>query len=143
MKTYTIERIIREVNMELFPEFEEKLRRHLEKHDKEWLIDQIIRMTLDKHSLQELDRKVHQQLKADERAKRTARLKRMKLDEPALDKFIRQYEPYDRERLELEGYLKDAPLKGLEIVPKECRTQKGVTTAYPSQRYPLCSTLRG
>lgn len=111
--------------MELVPEFEEKLRHHLEKQNREWLIDQIIRMTLDKHSLQELDRKVHQQVKADERAHRIERLKKMKLDEPALDKFLRHYEAYDRERLEKEGYLKDAPLKGMDIVPKECRTQKG------------------
>ncbi|MCP4605633.1 MAG: hypothetical protein GY847_34785 [Proteobacteria bacterium] len=53
MPSYTIERIIRQVNKELVPEFEEKLRYHLEQQDREWLIEQIIRMTLDKHSLQD------------------------------------------------------------------------------------------
>ncbi len=125
MKNYTIERIIREVNRELVPEFEEKLRRHLVQQDKEWLIEQIIRMTLDKHSLQEMDRKVIQKLKAEQRAQRLERLKLMKLDEARLNDFLQHYQAYDREQLERENYLSNAPVKGTVMVPGECRTEKG------------------
>lgn len=127
MENYTIERIIRAVNRELVPEFEEKLRRHLEQQDKDWLIEQIIRMTLDKHSLQELDRKIYHQVKAKKRAKRIDRLKKMQLDEPKLDAFVRKYESYDRERLEKEGFLVDAPPKGTDLIQDAHRTRKGTT----------------
>jgi len=60
----TIESIIRQVNEELVPQFEEKLRRFLVTQDKEWLIDQIVRLALDAHSLQEMDRRQFQEAKA-------------------------------------------------------------------------------
>ena len=41
---HTIEKVIREINKELVPEFKTKLRFHLEKQDKAWLIEQIIQM---------------------------------------------------------------------------------------------------
>ena len=125
MGSYTIERIIREVNKDIIPEFEEKLRRHLDQQGKEWLIEQIIRMTLDKHSLQEWDRKVFHKMKAEQRAQRMERLKEMELDEVKLDAFVQRYEGYDRERLEEEGYLVDAPPKGMDLVTEENRTEKG------------------
>ena len=125
MNYYTIERIVRKVNKELVPEFEEKLRLHLEKQDKDWLIEQIIRLTLDKHSLQEWDRKVFQQLKEKQRAERLARLKEMQFDEPNLDAFITQYAEYDRARLESEDYLYNPPPKGTDIITPEYRSERG------------------
>jgi hypothetical protein len=38
-----IESIVREINKELTPQFEEKLRAYLADQDKDWLIEQIIR----------------------------------------------------------------------------------------------------
>lgn len=52
-----IESIVRQINREFVPQFEEKLREHLATQDREWLIEQVIRLTLDTHSLEEMDRK--------------------------------------------------------------------------------------
>ncbi len=49
-----IETIVREINRDLVPEFEKKLRAHLAEQDKDWLIEQIVRLTLDAHSLEEM-----------------------------------------------------------------------------------------
>lgn len=125
MRSYTIERIIREIDKELVPAFEEKLRHYLEQQDKEWLIEQIVRLTLDKHSLQEWDRRMYQQIKAEQRARRIERLKAMELDEAKLGAFVRRYAEYTRERLETEGYLGNAPPKGTELIAEEHRTRKG------------------
>ncbi len=125
MHYYTIETIVREVNKELVPEFEDKLRYHLEKQDKEWLIEQIIRLTLDKHSLQALDRKVFQKMKEQQRAERLARLKEMELDEPKLVAFLKQYEKYNRDYLEEEGHLINPPAKGTDLIATEYRSEKG------------------
>ena len=54
----TIETIVRSINRELTPQFEERLRAALAEQDREWLIDQIVRLTLDAHSLEEIDRRV-------------------------------------------------------------------------------------
>ncbi|GGA17225.1 hypothetical protein [Okeania sp. KiyG1] len=42
-----IQGIVSSVKEELAPQFEEKLRSHLVQQDREWLIEQIIRLTLD------------------------------------------------------------------------------------------------
>ena len=42
----TIEGILRQINKELVPQFEEKLRAYLAEQDREWLIEQIVRLTL-------------------------------------------------------------------------------------------------
>ena len=53
----TIEGIVRRINRELGPQFEERLRAELAERDREWMIDQIVRLTLDAHSLEEIDRR--------------------------------------------------------------------------------------
>lgn len=100
-----IENIIKMINKELAPQFEKKLWGYLEGKDKEWLIEQIVRLTLDAHSLESMDRRVDQKAKARRITERTARLKKMELDEAKLSEFIKQYEGYDRERLIADGYL--------------------------------------
>ena len=60
----TIESIVRGINRELMPVFEERLRAALADHDREWLVDQIVRLTLDAHSLQEIDRRTEREAKA-------------------------------------------------------------------------------
>jgi hypothetical protein len=122
----TIEAIIREVTKDLSPQFEERLRAFLATQDREWLVDQIVRLTLDAHSLQDLDRKQQQEAKTRERADRIARLVETRLDADALAQFLEQYEAYDRERLVREGYLlEDAPPKGTELIGDEHRTEAG------------------
>ena len=48
----TIESIVRGINRELVPLFEERLRAALADQDREWLVDQVVRLTLDAHALE-------------------------------------------------------------------------------------------
>jgi hypothetical protein len=122
----TIDAIVRELNKELVPQFEERLRVVLAEQDREWLIDQIVRLTLDAHSLQEVDRRLARERKARERAKRLDRLSDMKLDARILRAFLDHYGYHDRETLVAEGYLRpDAPPKGTDLIGDEHRTAKG------------------
>ena len=122
---YTIEKIIREINKELLPEFKKKLRFHLETQDREWLIEQIIRLTIDQHSRQESDKKVLQEIKKQQRAERLARLQEMKLDKLKLANFINQYKSYSRVCLEEAGYLINPPIKGTDLITTKYRSAKG------------------
>lgn len=122
----TIENIIRLINKELVPQFEEKLRSYLIQQDKEWLIEQLVRLTLDAHSLREMDRKSIQEFKAKKRLERIERLRKMALNGEKLLQFIQKYEKYDREKLIEEGYLlPNAPAKGTVLITDEYRTEKG------------------
>jgi len=121
-----IQSIIREINRELSPRFEEELRRHLGKKNKSWLIDQIVRLTLDKHSLEAWDRKEVQRKKDILRAQRIARLEKMQLDEPKLDAFIKKYDHCRRKHLEDEGFLNPSPpQKGTNMIAPKYRSAKG------------------
>jgi hypothetical protein len=84
----TIEAILREVNRDLVPLFEQRLRAFLAHRDREWLIEQIVRLTLDPHSLREMDRKVAQEAKTKERAERISRLVEISLDREGLAAFL-------------------------------------------------------
>lgn len=121
-----IQTIVRSINKELMPQFEEKLRSYLVQQDKEWLIEQIVRLTLDVSSLQAKDIQANALQKAQERAERIARIKNMELNEEKLDAFIKKYEQYDRERLLAEGYLIDSPPeKGTDLITEIYRSEKG------------------
>jgi hypothetical protein len=122
----TIEAIVRELNKELVPQFEERLRSFLATQDREWLVDQIVRLTLDAHSLQEVDRRQLQERKARERSERIARLSDMQLDPQVLKAFLERYGYHDRETLVAEGYLlSSAPPKGTDLIGDEHRTASG------------------
>lgn len=122
----TIEGIVRSINRDLVPQFQDKLRQYLVQQDKEWLVDQIVRLTLDAHSLEEMERKVILETKARKRAERAQRVKAMSLDEPKLIAFLQQYKSHRREQLLLEGYLiNDPPAMGLDMIPPQCRSEKG------------------
>jgi hypothetical protein len=121
-----IDHLIQRINKELAPQFEEKLRSYLKDKDKEWLIEQIVRLTLDANSLESMDQRADRRVKAKRISERVARLKAMELDEAKLAAFIEQYQGYDRERFIAEGYLlKDAPVKGTDLILPEHRSQKG------------------
>ena len=121
-----IQKIVRSINKELQPQFEEKLRSYLVQHDKEWLIEQIVRLTLDTSIVREIEIKNTLEKKAQERAERIARIKEMKLNEEKLDAFIKQYENCDRKRLLAEGYLIGSPPeKGTDLITEKYRSEKG------------------
>ncbi|MDJ0553096.1 MAG: hypothetical protein QNJ68_01360 [Microcoleaceae cyanobacterium MO_207.B10] len=94
-----IEGVLRSINKELTPQFEEKLRSYLVQQDREWLIDQIVRLTLDSVSLKQKDIQAIQEQKTLERLSRIGRVKSMALDREKLDAFIKEYAKFDRFKL--------------------------------------------
>ena len=123
-----IHSIIRQINKDLVPQFEERLRHYLHQHDKEWLIEQIIRLTLDAHSLQENDRKQFIQQKELRRAERIARVRELHLNTESLVSLLGRYRGYKRERLIHEGYLlSSAPDKGTDLITDMHRTPDGMS----------------
>jgi hypothetical protein len=121
-----IETIVRQINKELVPQFEEKLRAYLADKDKDWLIEQIVRLTLDAHSLEEMDRKHFREAEHRKRQERLKRVKDLHLDEGKLREFVKQYKNYDREQLAQEHLLSaDAPSKGKELITDAFRSPQG------------------
>ncbi|HEX2696434.1 MAG TPA: hypothetical protein VHM28_01925 [Anaerolineales bacterium] len=124
----TIETVVRQINRELVPQFEEKLRIHLAAQDKEWLVEQVIRLTLDAHSLQEKDRKRFREEEDRKRSERARRVRALGLDRDQLKKFVNKYKHHDRKRLARDGYLKkSAPAKGGDLITGRFRYPKGNT----------------
>jgi hypothetical protein len=64
-QTLDIESAVRQINRELVPRFEENLRGRLITQDKAWLIEQIVRLTLDAHTVREMDLKRARDAKAE------------------------------------------------------------------------------
>lgn len=121
-----IESILRHINRDLVPRFEAQLREQLTDKDREWLIEQIVRLTLDAHSLQEMDRKIMQEAKAARRHERMERLRKIGLDLTDLEVFLEQYALYDREKLIVEGFLlPDTPEKGTDLITEVHRPTRG------------------
>jgi hypothetical protein len=121
-----IETIVRQINREFVPQFEEKLRAYLEKQEREWLIEQIVRLTLDAQSLHEMDRKHDQQIETEIREQRLARVKKLNLDLDKLNLFLARYKGITREKLIADQLLKtNAPSKGMEMITAEFRTEQG------------------
>lgn len=121
-----IEAIVREINRDLVPEFEEKLRAYLVEQDKDWLIEQIVRLTLDAHSLEEMDRRHVQQEESRRRQARVDRVKKLNLDLHRLAQFAQQHQEYSRETLVGKGLLSaDAPSRGGALIGGEFRSAEG------------------
>lgn len=122
----TIETIVRSIQRELTPQFEQRLRAYLQEQDKAWLVEQVVRLTLDAHSLSEMDRRSVRARKERQREERIARVRELALDEPKLRAFIARYRGCARERLVREGFLEShAPHKGTTLLGPEHRTARG------------------
>ncbi len=122
----TIDLVLREINQELSPQFEELLRAKLADQDREWLIDQIVRLTLDAHSLREADRKSEREAKARAREERLGRLRALALDRDRLATFNAEHEGTTRESLIAAGALAaDAPAKGTTLITAAHRGRAG------------------
>ena len=121
-----IEAIVREINRDLVPEFEKKLRTYLVGQDKDWLIDQIVRLTLDAHSLEERDRKYSREEEKRRRQERVERVRKLRLNSSKLHEFIEQWRDTSRETLIQKNLLSsDAPAKGKDLIADEFRTPEG------------------
>lgn len=122
----TIESIVRSINRDLVPAFEEQLRAALADRDRGWLIDQIVRLTLDAHSLQEMDRRSVVEAKARARAERHERVQALGLDRGGLEAFLAEHPTVDRDGLIGSGHLlADAPAKGTALIIAEHRAEIG------------------
>jgi hypothetical protein len=121
-----IETIVRQINRELVPQFEEKLRALLAQQDREWLIEQIVRLTLDAHSLEEMDRKHHLVHETQKREQQIERVKKLNLGLEKLNLFIARYKGITREMLIADALLKEnAPPKGAQLITDEFRSEAG------------------
>ena len=129
----TIESIVRGINRDLVPAFEERLRAALADQDREWLIDQVVRLTLDAHALQEADRKEFAAAKARARQERHERVAALGFDVDALEAFVAEHAGVTRESLIAGGHLRpEAPAKGTALLTSADRTADGdalLTTA--------------
>ena len=121
-----IEAVVRQINRELVPQFEARLREHLALQDRDWLIEQVVRLTLDAHSLHEMDRRHLQEAKAAKRHARIARIRELAFDRGKLIAFIDQYSTYDRDKLIAQHFLlPSAPEKGTDLLTDHFRTPQG------------------
>jgi hypothetical protein len=122
----TIETIVRSINRDLVPQFEERLRAVLAEQDREWLIDQIVRLTLDAHSLEEIDRRSEVEAKARARAERLERVRTQALDRDTREAFLTEFAGLSRDWLIDTGALvPDVPAKGTAMLGREHRTERG------------------
>jgi len=122
----TIEAIVRRINRDLVPQFEERLRAQLADRDREWLIDQVVRLTLDAHSLEEIDRRSVVEAKTRARADRLARVRALALDHDGLLAFVTENAGVSRDGLVTHGYLRvDAAPKGTIVLGAADRTASG------------------
>lgn len=121
-----IDAVVASINRELTPVFEEKLRAALADADREWLVDQVVRLTLDAHSLEEIDRRSERDAKAAARAHRAERVRELALNPAVLAEFIVENDAVTRESLQADGMLApDAPAKGTALVETLHRTAAG------------------
>lgn len=124
----TIESIVRQIQRDLSPAFEERLRAELAGRDRDWLIDQIVRLTLDAHSLVEFDRAVERAAKDRARAARLERVRGLAVTPAVVVAFRAEWGGRSREDLVAGGLLvADAPAKGGPALGPEHRTAEGET----------------
>ncbi len=122
----TIEAVIRQINKNLVPQFETQLREFLVTQDKEWLIDQIVRLTLDPQSLHEMDHQYLHTRNASARASRAERVRQLHITPAVVVHFLQHYHAFDRQYLIDNGYLSvDTPVKGTSMIVPPARTPAG------------------
>ena len=121
-----IQALIRTVNLELSPAFEERLRALLADKDRDWLVDQVVRLSLDAHSLREIDRRSERDAKARARAERLERVRTLGLDATRLSAFVAEHAAVTRDSLLAAGHLQpDAPAKGTAMITAAHRSPTG------------------
>ena len=115
----TINTIIKKAQDDLFPELESKIRSELEKKDKDWLIDQIIYLTCERHSLHE------QKKNLEAMQTRLNRIRKVGYTVADLTEFIKTYKTISREELESKGFLLHPPHLGLAAIESHQRSAHG------------------
>jgi hypothetical protein len=94
--------------------------------DREWLIDQIVRLTLDAHSLEEIDRAAERAAKDRARRERLERVRALALDTVAVTAFHATWAGRTRDELITQELLRpDAPAKGGPSLTSQDRAPAG------------------
>lgn len=114
-----ISRIVKKAQDEIFPELEAKIRQELETKDKDWLIDQIIFLTCERHGLQE------QKNNLENTKERLTRIRKTGYTHQSLADFIKTYRKVNREDFEKSGFLINAPHQGLACIEPHQRSKQG------------------
>jgi hypothetical protein len=122
----TIDELLHAIRAQMAPQVEARLREELALKDRDWLVEQLIRLSLGPE-LAGLRDQVQTDLRlAEDRAGRIDRLRMLGLDSGALNGFIAAYGGRDQNRLIEGGFLKPGhPAKGTEMVAVEHRTPEG------------------
>src|SRR3990172_7161426 len=122
----TIDDISRAIARGLSPEFEQRLRAELADKDRAWLVDELVRVTMARYGLEDLERDTA--ATAALRAQRLERVRELRLDAAAVARFATENEDRTREALIGDGYLSAAaPAKGTELLTDDDRTSAGRT----------------
>jgi hypothetical protein len=122
----TIDAIVQSVHRALAPQYEAQLRAQLADRDRDWLIDQVVRLSLDAAAVEQLDRQATIATKAAARAARRERVQRMAVDTTVVRRFRDEHAATTRESLMVEGALMfGAPVKGTAMVAAEHRSTAG------------------
>lgn len=117
---------MRVINRDLSPQFEERLRTELADKDRDWLIDQLVRLTLDAHSLEDLDRAAVIEQTTRRRAERLARVTSLGLGPDSVRAFTSDHTGMTRDRAISDGHLlPEAPPKGTSLLLADHRTDAG------------------
>lgn len=123
---HNIDSIVRSIHRDLTPLFEERLRAELATRDREWLIDQVVRLTLDAHSLEEIDRRLEVEAKVRARRERVDRVRALAVDRGVVATFVADHRGSTRESLQRAGLLRaDAPVKGTALLTSAHRSDGG------------------
>jgi hypothetical protein len=128
--------ILNQVHDEMAGEFRARLRHRLSEQPVEWLVDQVLTLTLDgnhapaRTARNETCTSVIERLPEEseqDRAARVARLRLLDISEDTLPIYSYRYQALTRETLEKESYLINPPHKGGGLIPPQCRSPKGET----------------
>ena len=114
-----ISSIIKKAQDDLFPQLEAKIRAELELKDKDWLIDQIIYLTCERHSLHE------QKQSLENIQNRVNRIRQKGYTDETITQFIDRYQKVSRADLETTGFLTNPPHMGLAAIETHQRSKEG------------------
>ncbi len=122
----TIEALLAQIQHDLTPQIEARLRAELATHDRAWLVEQIIRLSLPREALAAREQAARQEAQTAERAALLNRVRHMDLDLPSLTAFIEKYRGLDQNTLILESLLHPGfPEKGTALITELHRTPQG------------------
>jgi len=122
----TIESLLQSIRADMAPEIETRLRAALAGEERDWLIEQIVRLSLGPELAFIRDRQHADMLLEEDRAARIDRLQILRLDAASLSSFIDEAKGRDQGQLVAAGCLLPGhPVKGTEMVVETHRTPAG------------------